>query len=337
MGDNRVHDTELGALVSAGRLYPALEPHESGWLDVGDGHELYWETVGNPDGVPVVYLHGGPGSGCTPGARRMFDPAVFRAVLVDQRGCGRSRPLADHPDADLSVNTTAHLVADLERLREHLGIDRWAVAGVSWGVTLALVYAQQHPHRVAAMVLGAVTSGTRREIEWITRDMGRVFPQQWQQFVAAARLGERGTDLVGAYARLLTDPDPAVWEAAAAAWCAWEDTHVSLMPGWTPDPRYRDPTFRSVFARIVTHYWSHDCFLLPDHIIANVRILHGIPAVLVHGRFDVSSPPDIAWQLSRLWPDSRLVLVDDAGHGGGGFTPALIEALDSIPYLLGTS
>lgn len=206
--------------MSASRLYPALEPHESGWLDVGDGHELYWETMGNPDGVPVVYLHGGPGSGCTPGARRLFDPAVFRAVLVDQRGCGRSRPLADHPGADLSVNTTAHLVADLERLREHLGIDRWAVTGLSWGVTLALVYAQQHPHRVAAMVLGAVTSGTRREIEWITRDMGRVFPQQWQQFVAAAQISERDTDLVGAYARLLTDPDPAVWEAAAAAWWA---------------------------------------------------------------------------------------------------------------------
>ncbi|MFN2494360.1 MAG: alpha/beta fold hydrolase, partial [Pseudonocardiaceae bacterium] len=159
--------------------YPAVEPYESGLLEVGDGHTLYWETVGNPAGTPVVYLHGGPGGGSTPGARRYFEPGSYRAVLFDQRGCGRSRPLAGDPDVDLSTNTTTHLVADIERLREHLGIDRWVLVGISWGVTLALVYAQAHPDRVRAMVLGAVTAGTRRETDWITRDMGRVFPREW--------------------------------------------------------------------------------------------------------------------------------------------------------------
>lgn len=160
----------------SGALHPAVEPYEAGFLDVSDGHALYWETVGNPEGTPVLYLHGGPGSGCTPGARRFFDPNAFRAVLFDQRGCGRSRPLAAGSDTDLSTNTTTHLIEDIERLREHLGISCWVVAGVSWGVTLGLAYAQRHPERVLAMALGAITSGTRTEIDWITRDMGRIFP-----------------------------------------------------------------------------------------------------------------------------------------------------------------
>ena len=225
-------------------------PYESGLLEVIDGHILYWETVGNPAGTPAVYLHGGPGGGSTPGARRNFDPSGFRAVLFDQRGCGRSRPLASGPDTDLSTNTTAHLVADIEGLRAHLGIDRWVVLGVSWGVTLGLVYAQRHPERVIAMVLGAVTAGTRRETDWITRDMRWVFPREWEQFAAAVPGAERDGDLAGAYARLLADPDPHIREGAALAWCIWEDTHVSLMPGWTPRLQYRDATFRMVFARL---------------------------------------------------------------------------------------
>jgi proline iminopeptidase len=312
--------------------YPAVEPSRSGTLPVPDGHRLYWETIGPQDGLPAVYLHGGPGSGSTAGARRTFDPAAYRAVLFDQRGCGRSRPLASDPDADLSTNTTAHLLADLEQLREHLGIERWVVVGVSWGVTLALAYAQRHPDRVIAMALGAVTSGRRRETDWITRDIGRVFPREWERFAAVPPSGPE-RDLSAAYARLLADPDPQVRRHAAREWCTWEDTHVSLMPGWTPDPRYDDPGFQLVFARLVTHYWSNGCFLADDEILANMHRLAGIPATLIHGRHDVSSPLDTAWQLHRAWPDSKLIVLDDSGHGGGSFTAELVRALDAFRAL----
>lgn len=175
--------------------YAEIEPYETGMLPVGDGHEVYWETVGTPSGRPALWLHGGPGSGCGPGHRRVFDPAAYRAVLFDQRGCGRSRPLADSAAADLSANTTAHLLRDIELLREHLGIDRWVVSGGSWGVTLALAYAQRHPERVAALVLVAVTSGRRLETDWITRDMRRVFPREWDAFAAGVPEAERDGDL----------------------------------------------------------------------------------------------------------------------------------------------
>ena len=204
------------------------------------------------------------------------------------------------------------------------------VAGVSWGVTLGLAYAQQHADRVSAMVLGAVTASTRRETDWMTRDMGRLFPAQWQEFVAAVPAAERGGDLAAAYARLLADPDLHVREDAARRWCAWEDTHVSLMPGWAPDPRYEDATFRAIFARLVTHDWSHGCFLADGQLFDHVDRLAGIPAVLVHGRYDVSGPLETAWRLQRAWPQSRLVILDDAGHGGGSFTAALAAALDSV-------
>lgn len=293
-------------------------------LDVGDGHEVYWETVGNPAGTPAVYLHGGPGTGCRPGLRRNFDPSAYRAVLFDQRGCGRSRPLADSADANLSANTTAHLLGDIELLREHLGIERWVVAGASWGVTLALAYAQRHPTRVAAMVLAAITSGTRRETDWITRDMRRVFPREWDAFAAGVPEEERHGDLSAAYARRLAAPDPAVTGRAAEQWCIWEDTHVSLMPAWEPWLRYQEPTFRQVFARLVTHYWSNGCFLDAMPIAAGMRGIEHIPAVLIHGRYDVSGPLDIAWDLHRAWPPSSLVVLDDAGHGGAGMTEAVV-------------
>lgn len=310
--------------------YPPIEPYDSGMLAVGDGQSVYWETCGNPEGTPAVWLHGGPGSGCTAGTRRSFDPDAYRIVLFDQRGCGRSRPLAGGPGTDLSTNTTAHLVSDLEQLRRHLGIERWVVAGGSWGVTLALVYAQAHPEGVRAMVLVAVTSGTRRETDWITRDMGRVFPQEWEAFRAGVPEAEREGDLAAAYARLLADPDPAVREEAARRWCAWEDTHVRLMPGWTPSERYRDPAFRTVFATLVTHYWSNGCFLSEDQVLRNMDRLAGIPAVLIHGRYDVSGPLDTAWRLHRAWPGSRLVVLEDAGHGGESMGSELVRALDSF-------
>jgi proline iminopeptidase len=316
-------------------LQPEREADEFGRLSVGDGQSIYWEIVGNPAGMPVVYLHGGPGSGSTAYARRFFDPERFRAVLFDQRGCGRSEPLADRPGVDLSVNTTAHLVADIERLREHLQIERWIVLGVSWGVTLGLVYAQRHPDRVLGLVLGAVTAGTRRETDWITRQIGRVFPGQWEQFIAGVPVDDRSGDLAAAYARALASSDPAVRDDAAKRWCAWEDTHVSLMPGWMPDSRYRDPTFRGVFARLVTHYWSHDCFLGDGQVLSDMSRIADIPGVLIHGRYDISSPLDTAWRLHRAWPSSTLTVLDDAGHGGVGFAEELANGVDRLSRRIG--
>jgi proline iminopeptidase len=319
----------MSSSPSSDERYPPVEPRESGLLEVGEGHTVYWETAGNPEGMPAVYLHGGPGGGSSPGSRRYFDPGAYRVVLFDQRSCGRSRPLASEPDADLSTNTTAHLVRDIELLRRHLGIDRWLVLGVSWGVTLALVYGQEHPDRVTGMVLAAVTAGTRRETEWITRDMGRVFPREWEAFVSVVPPAERHGDLAAAYARLLADPDPSVRQRAARAWCAWEQTHISLIPGWTPpNPEDHDAEFEMVFARLVTHYWSHACFLADGHILAGMHRLAGIPATLIHGRYDVSGPLGTAWALHQAWPGSRLVVVDDAGHGGGSFTNEMIKALN---------
>lgn len=310
--------------------YPEIEPYEHGMLAVGDGHEIYWETVGNPAGTPAVWLHGGPGTGSGPRHRRNFDPAAYRAVLFDQRGSGRSRPLADSAAADLSTNTTQHLVADIERLREHLGIERWVVVGGSWGVTLALAYAQRHPGRVTAMVLTAVTSGARPETDWITRDMRRVFPREWDDFAAGVPAAERDGDLSAAYARLLADPDPAVTERAARRWCEWEDTHVSLAPGAAPWLSGQDLTFQQVFARLVTHYWSNGCFLDDAPVLAGMARVADIPGVLIHGRYDVSGPLDTAWDLHRAWPASRLVVLDGEGHGGAGMTSAMIEALDGF-------
>lgn len=326
--------------------YPEIEPYESGTLDVGDGHEIYWESVGTPAGTPAVYLHGGPGSGCSSGARRQFDPTAYRAVLFDQRGCGRSRPLADTSAADLSANTTWHLVEDVERLREHLGIERWVVVGGSWGVTLGLAYAQRHPRRVAAMVLAAVTSGRRLETDWITRVMRRVFPREWDEFAAAGCATAAGAgcateagpgvvataavDLSAAYARLLADPDPEVTQRAAEQWCAWEDTHCSLAPGWEPFLVRKDEQFQLVFARLVTHYWANGCFLDDAPIAAGMDRISHIPAVLIHGRHDVSGPLDTAWDLHRAWPASRLVVLESAGHGGPDVTAAAVEALDGF-------
>ena len=296
-------------------------------LDVGDGQRIFWEEVGSADGVPAVYLHGGPGSGSQPWARRYFESDPFRAVMFDQRGCGRSRPLASDVEVDLSTNTTARQVSDIERLRRALGIDRWIVVGVSWGVTLGLVYAQAHPERVTALVLGAVTAGTRREIDWITRDMGRVFPREWDRFVEFVPEVRDHGNIPAAYARLLASPVQADREEAARRWCDWEDTHVSLMPGWKPDPRYQDPVTRMTIARLVTHYWCNDCFLEPHQVQDGVDRLRHVPAWLIHGAHDISGPPDTAWRLHQAWPASTLTLLADAGHGGSGFGEAIRDAL----------
>lgn len=312
-------------------MYPPIEPYAHGMLDVGDGNQVYWETCGNPDGRPALVVHGGPGSGATPGWRRLCDPAAYRIVLFDQRGCGRSTPHASDPAVDLSVNTTAHLLADIERLRVHLGIDRWLLTGASWGSSLALAYAQRHPDRVTGLVLYSVVANTRREIEWITRDMGRIFPEEWARFRAGVPEADRDGDLTAAYARLLADPDPKVRDQAARDWCAWEDVHVSLAGGFKPSPRYADPVFRMAFARLVTHYFRNGGFMPDGQLLRDAGKLTGIPGVLVQGRLDVSGPPDIAWQLTQGWPDARLVIIETAGHGGGpGMTETVIEALDEF-------
>jgi proline iminopeptidase len=314
--------------------FPPIEPYDSGMLDAGDGHRVYWECSGNPEGKPALFLHGGPGSGCSPGQRRFFDPTLYRAVLFDQRGCGRSRPLASEPDTDLSTNTTTHLIADIELLRVALGVDRWTILGLSWGTTLGLAYAQAHPQRVAAMVLGFVTTTSRTEVRWITEDVGRIFPEEWDRFAEAVPNHLRHLPLVDAYAIMLAEPDPEVRDHAARAWCAWEDAHVSLTPGHAPYPRFQDPEFRLGFARLVTHYWRHAAFLAEDQLIREAVRLNGIPGVLVHGRYDVSGPLVTAWKLRKRWATSRLHILDDAGHGGGNdFMPLVVRALNEFAAL----
>jgi proline iminopeptidase len=260
----------------------------------------------------------------------MFDPAAYRVVLFDQRGCGRSKPDAAEPEYDLSTNTTHHLIRDIEQLREHLDIEQWLIFGGSWGATLGLAYAQQHPGSVSEIVLWSVTNTTKREVEWLTRDMGRIFPEQWARFRDGAPADERDGDLAAAYSRLLHDTDPAVREKAARDWCDWEDTHVATHPNYKPDPRYQDPDLRLRLARLVTHYWAHAGWLEDGVLVREASKLAGIPGVLIHGRLDISSPADTAWNLAKAWPDAELFLVEQAGHGLGGpnMSDLAIGALD---------
>ena len=310
-------------------LFPPIEPFESGLLEVGEGHRVYWESCGNPNGLPAILLHGGPGSGCSVNQRRLFDPERYRIVLFDQRGCGRSLPLASEPDAVLSANTTQHLLEDIERLRILHGADRWTMLGLSWGTTLGLAYAQRWPRHVERLVLASVSTTSRREIDWLTVDVGRIFPREWERFANAVPPSLRSARLVDAYATLLADADPSVRERAALEWCTWEDAHISLAPDSQPNPKYGDPAFRLRFARLVTHYWRHDAFLGPNELLENAALLAGIPGVLIHGRYDVSSPLETAWQLSQRWAGSKLVVIDDAGHSGNdAFLRAMLDAVN---------
>ena len=294
------------------RLHPALEPYECGRLAVGDGHELYWETCGSSRGKAALVLHGGPGSGCTPWHRRLFDPDRYRVVLLDQRNCGRSTPHASTPEVDLRTNTTAHLVVDIERLRRHLAIERWLVLGGSWGSTLALAYAEAHPERVSELVLFGVTAGLRREFDWVFRGgLATRFPAQWRRLCQAVL--PEGGDVIAAVHRLLFDPDPAVRERAAYEWCLWE----SAVPEWPPTttllPRFRDPAHALAFARIVTHYVSHQAWLDDGVLIAGARVLEETPTVLIDGRHDPQTTAT-ARELARLLRRCRHIVVDDASH-----------------------
>ncbi len=309
-------------------LFAPIDPYAFGMLNVGDGHEIYWETSGNPEGRPVVYLHGGPGSGCSVNQRRLFDPKLYNAVLFDQRGCGRSLPLVGDVRGDLTTNTTAHLIADMEALREMLEIERWTVVGLSWGSTLALAYAQQYPERVSEVLLVLVTSGSRDEVEWLTQGVARIFPAAWDRFTGFIPDELDALRPVDAYAAMLFDPNPVVCAAAARHWCDWEDAHVALTPGHRPNPRFDVAEFRLRFARLVTHYWSNDCFLAENQLRRSAAILNGIPGVLINGKYDVSGSPSVAWEIARDWRTSRYVVIDDAGHGGGeSLRNAMMNAL----------
>ena len=294
-----------------------------------DRQAIHWEQWGDPDGRPALALHGGPGSGLSRGWLDWFDGLGYRVVLLDQRGCGASRPDAGDPATDLSANTTSEMIADLEALRERAGCPRWLVLGGSWGSTLGLAYAEAHPERVSALVLFSVVTATAGEVRWLTRDMGRLLPEAWARFRAGAGQDADDDELAAAYARRLADPDAAVRERAADDWCAWEDAHVRAGTGAGPDPRYADPVFRMRFARLVTHYFAHAAFLEDGQLLRDADRLAGIPGALIHGTDDVSSPPDVPWQLARRWPDATLTLVAGEGHGAGqvGIAAAIRESL----------
>jgi proline iminopeptidase len=311
-----------------GERYPAIEPYEHGMLDVGDGNRIYWEVCGNPAGKPALVVHGGPGAGCSVGMRRSFDPDAYRVVLFDQRQCGRSTPHASQPTTDLASNTTRHLIDDMERLREHLGIDRWLLFGGSWGATLAQAYAHRHPDRVSEMVLIAVTTSGRAELDWFTRGIGRFFPAEWERFRDGVPAADRDGSLAAAYRRLHEHPDAAVRERASLDWCAWEDALMTLdIAAGAARLADADPAYRFAFTRIVTHYFGNGAFLEPDQLLRDAGRLSGIPAVLIHGRLDLQGPLVTPWQLVKAWPGSELVVVDEGGHGSG-MMEHLLVALD---------
>ncbi|MET8776218.1 prolyl aminopeptidase [Nocardia sp. NPDC004654] len=313
-------------------LYPPIEPYESGMLDVGEGQSVYWEVSGNPEGKPVVFLHGGPGGGTAPFHRQFFDPSAYRIVLFDQRGCGRSTPhIAD--GADLALNTTWHLVADIEALRGHLGIARWQVFGGSWGSTLALAYAQKHPERVTELVLRGIFLLRRKEIDWYYNGAaGYVYPDEWEKFLAPVPEAERDGDLVEAYHRLLHSPDPEVATAAAIAWSVWEGSTSSLLPHPDRVAETGEPRFALAFARIENHYFRHGGFLEEGQLLRDVDAISHLPVVIVQGRHDIVCPAVSAWDLHRAWPGSQLHIVDDAGHAANepGIVDRLVRATDGF-------
>ncbi|MEN2976945.1 prolyl aminopeptidase [Tistrella bauzanensis] len=313
-------------------LHPPIEADAGGQLDLGDGHVMAWEACGRPDGVPVVFLHGGPGTGVEPAHRRFFDPRIWRAVLFDQRGCGRSTP-----HGETQANTTDHLVADIERLRRHLGIERWAVFGGSWGSTLALAYATTHPDRVTALMLRGIFLGTDAEVAWFLHDMGRFFPEAHAAFLAHLPVSARADPLAG-YLPLLMDPDPRVHAPAARAWSGYETACATLRPpppaaftGASPATLDRGAL---AVARLEAHYFAHRCFLaarpLLDRIAGDERV-RGLPVHIAQGRYDVICPPDAAHRLAAtLGERAVLEIIPDAGHSAfePGTRRALVQAAD---------
>jgi proline iminopeptidase len=307
-----------------GDLFPDIGPFETGYLPLSGGHVMYWEQVGNPRGRPALFLHGGPGAGAGTVHRRFFDPAIWRVVIFDQRGAGRSRPLGG-----LTDNTTPHLVADIETLRRHLNIDSWLLFGGSWGSTLALAYAQTHPTRVAGCVLRGVFLGRQSEVDWFMHGIARVFPDAHAAFAAHLPEAERN-DLLGGYMRRLNHPDPTIHMAAARAWSIYEGSCSTLLP--SPDTVAGFAQDRSALglARIEAHYFLNDLFLPEGGLLAGMNRLAGIPAEIVQGRYDMICPAQTAFELAAAWPGARLTLVPDAGHSAlePGVRRALVNAVD---------
>ena len=313
-------------------LYPEIEPFNNFHLAVGGGHRLYVEEVGRRRGIPAVFLHGGPGAGCEPYHRRFFDPERYHLVLFDQRGAGRSTP-----HADLTDNTTWHLVEDLERLRRHFGFEQWLLFGGSWGSTLALAYAQTHPERVSALVLRGIFLCRPREIQWFYQEgASRIFPDYWADFLAPVPPARRD-DLVGAYHQLLTGSDELRRMAAAKAWSVWEGRTATLHHDPEVEAHFAQPHVALAMARIECHYFVNDAFLEPDQLLRDAGRLAGIPGVIVHGRYDMICPLENAWQLHRAWPGSELQIIPDAGHSAAepGTRAALVAATDRFARELG--
>jgi proline iminopeptidase len=307
-------------------LYPPIEPYKSGHLDVGDGHSLYWELCGNPEGKPAVFLHGGPGGGSSPDHRRQFDPERYNVLVFDQRGCGKSTPYAS-----LEANTTAHLVADIERLREMAGIDKWLVFGGSWGSTLSIAYAQAHPERVTELVLRGIFLFDQYEVDWLYKEGGAsaVYPDKWDDFIALIPEDERG-DLVDAYRKRLTSEDPDEQLRAAKAWSAWEGSTVTLLPSKATIDHFTSPEIAVAIARIENHYMASGGWLAEGELLRGAEKMRGIPGVIVQGRHDTCTPPKAAWALKKAWPEVDLQIVPDGGHlyNEPGILDGLIRATD---------
>jgi proline iminopeptidase len=304
-------------------LFPPIEPYETGFL-AADGHCIYWEKIGNPNGVPAVFLHGGPGGGCTPEQRRLFDPMRYNVLLFDQRGCGRSTPFAS-----LEHNTTWHLVADIERLRDILGAEKWLVFGGSWGSTLALAYAQTHPERVSRLILRGIFTLRRAELLWFYQEGASwLFPDKWESYLAPIPPEERH-DLMAAYHRRLTGPDRAAQIEAARAWSTWEHETITLLHNQQYAAQGAEENYALAFARIENHYFVHEGFFKEGQLIANASLLAGIPGTIVQGRYDVCTPARTAWDLHRAWPKAEFIMVPDAGHAWSepGIRAALLAAL----------
>ena len=306
-------------------LYPPIEPYASGWLDVGSGHRVYWERAGTPGATPAVFLHGGPGAGISPVHRQLFDPARYDVLLFDQRGCGRSTP-----HAGLDQNTTWDLVADIERLREMAGIDRWLVFGGSWGSTLALAYAETHPERVTALILRGIFLLRHAELLWYYQEGASwLYPDLWESFVAPIPEAERG-DLMGAYRKRLTGDDPVERQRCAVAWSVWEGSTITLLPRPDISQHYGEDDFSLAFAHIENHYFVHDAWLDEGQLLRDVERIRHIPGVIVQGRYDLATPARSAWDLHRDWPEADFHLVPDAGHAFDepGILAHLLDATD---------
>jgi proline iminopeptidase len=291
-------------------LFPPREIFNDGFLDTGDGHTLYYAECGNPAGAPALIVHGGPGGGCNPAMRRFHDPRHYRVILLDQRGCGRSQP-----NAAIENNTTWHLVEDIERLRRHLGIERWQLFGGSWGSTLSLAYAETYPERVTSLVLRGIFLLRKSELHWFYQDgCSALFPEAWDAFERIIPVAERG-DMIGAYYKRLTDPDPRVHIPAAEAWSVWEGSTLSLIEDPIRVRSFANPDYALAFARIECHYFVNNGFFSEDgQLLAQAHRLAGIPSVLIHGRYDVVTPLRNAWDLKRALPSAELRIVPDAGH-----------------------